>query len=223
MQDKVRAIQINVVDSPGLAKWLEELANGFATMRYVADGIGIIYSGDRGNPQIYFEPIFAANLTIFDKNEPLTLAPEKPKTPRKRATATQVPELFPITDEMREWAATNKLRVDLDAETAQFLDHFKGTGGRKIDWLATWRLWMRRSTSFAPRGSHATVKRSDGLSTNPFFRMMQEEGYTNGESTMDTTHGDTSLSGDRPRTLGPSPKDIRSRERSSGMDDDAGW
>ncbi len=222
MQNEVRAIQINVAGSPGLAKWLEELADGFAVMRYVADGIGVIYSGARVNPQNHFEPIFA-NLTIFDQNEPLTLAPEKPKAPRKRATATQVPESFPITAEMREWAVENKIRVDLDAETAQFLDHFKGTGGRKIDWLATWRLWMRRSASFTPRGSHTTAKRADSLSTNPFFRMMQEEGYENGETILDTTHGDTSLFGDHPGALGASPKDIRSGECSGGMDDDAGW
>jgi hypothetical protein len=55
------------------------------------------------------------------------------------------PDIFPITDEMREWAAQHTPNVDLGSETQKLFDWARGKGEKKADWVATWRNWMRRT------------------------------------------------------------------------------
>lgn len=68
----------------------------------------------------------------------------KPARPKARGTA--VPVDFVVTEELREFGEElGFTSAELAAETAKFIDHFRGTGGLKVDWVATWRNWMRRS------------------------------------------------------------------------------
>lgn len=67
---------------------------------------------------------------------------EGPKT-----RATRVPDPFPVTDEMALWAAENYPGFDWAAESQVFLDYWRarpGKDGMKLDWVATWRNWIRR-------------------------------------------------------------------------------
>lgn len=59
----------------------------------------------------------------------------------KRAT-TPAPDDFPITDDLRAWAAEKAPGVDLDAETTRFLDRARAKDERFADWRAAWRNWM---------------------------------------------------------------------------------
>jgi hypothetical protein len=55
---------------------------------------------------------------------------------------------------MVAWARANHPTVDGRAETERFKDHFRaapGQKGVKLDWLATWRNWMRTAAERAPR------------------------------------------------------------------------
>jgi len=48
---------------------------------------------------------------------------------------------------MVEWANRETPGIDGRRATAAFIDYWKarpGAGGRKVDWSATWRTWMRR-------------------------------------------------------------------------------
>lgn len=56
------------------------------------------------------------------------------------------PDDFLITDQMRDWAINEGLAVDLELETKVFKDHTFTSA--KSDWLATWRNWMRKASSF---------------------------------------------------------------------------
>lgn len=57
---------------------------------------------------------------------------------------------FELTDAMRAWALrTFGPGLDLDYETAQFLDHFRANGSRRPNWPAEWQKWVRRSAKFA--------------------------------------------------------------------------
>jgi hypothetical protein len=56
------------------------------------------------------------------------------------------PDDFLITDQMRDWAISEGLSIDLDLETKVFKDHTFTSA--KSDWLATWRNWMRKASSF---------------------------------------------------------------------------
>ncbi|MFJ5967926.1 hypothetical protein [Streptomyces sp. NPDC093060] len=55
-----------------------------------------------------------------------------------------------LTDGLRRWAlSTFGPGLDLDYETAQFLDHFRGNGQRRKNWNTEWQKWIRRSAKFA--------------------------------------------------------------------------
>lgn len=58
---------------------------------------------------------------------------------------------FALNDGMRRWAHRDGYAalVDVDYETAQFLDHFRANGQRRSNWHAEWQKWIRRSAKFA--------------------------------------------------------------------------
>jgi hypothetical protein len=80
-------------------------------------------------------------------NPPSPVPPSLPaqqRTDRKRGT--RLPEDFAVTAEMVAWFRENCPHVDGKAETERFRDHWRGKAGRegcKLDWVATWRNWMR--------------------------------------------------------------------------------
>jgi hypothetical protein len=58
---------------------------------------------------------------------------------------------FALNDGMRRWAHRDGYAalVDVDYETAQFVDHFRANGQRRSNWAAEWQKWIRRSAKFA--------------------------------------------------------------------------
>ncbi|WUH94589.1 hypothetical protein OG900_33540 [Streptomyces sp. NBC_00433] len=57
---------------------------------------------------------------------------------------------FDLTDSMRAWALrTFGPGLDLEYETAQFLDHFRAQSVRRPNWPAEWQKWIRRSAKYA--------------------------------------------------------------------------
>lgn len=76
-------------------------------------------------------------------------ADKPPPKPRR----SRVQDDFEITDGMRAWAATNVPGIDIEAETAQFLDYHAGKGTVMADWTRTWHTWMRNARKFAARGN----------------------------------------------------------------------
>ncbi len=95
-----------------------------------------------------------------------------PKTPKKRPTKrlSPIPENFEVTPEMRRWASEN-VHSNVDRETDKFVDYWRANGATKLDWVATWRNWMRRADERQPASRPKTA--------NGFFEMMQreQEGY----------------------------------------------
>jgi hypothetical protein len=77
---------------------------------------------------------------------------------------------FEITPDMVAWARENCPLVDGKRETERFCDYWRaipGARGRKLDWPATWRNWLRkehddemaRRTRAAPREKPAANER----------------------------------------------------------------
>jgi hypothetical protein len=57
---------------------------------------------------------------------------------------------FELTDAMRAWSLrTFGPNLDVDYETAQFLDHFRANGTRRPNWPTEWQKWIRRSAKYA--------------------------------------------------------------------------
>jgi len=79
------------------------------------------------------------------KKEPLS-----PLAPTKRATA--LPACWKPTDEMIAKAKADRPDVDVGVEVEKFRDYWTAKGGkegRKLDWDATWRNWIRNARSAA--------------------------------------------------------------------------
>ena len=84
--------------------------------------------------------------------------------PKRRGT--RIPSDFAVTAEMTAWAAQNVPLVDVVAETDRFRDYWtavSGQRGTKLDWVATWRNWMRRANDDRSRGrrSQAQIMRDN--------------------------------------------------------------
>lgn len=82
---------------------------------------------------------------------------KKIKTPSvsRPKLATRITEDYIPDEKMRAWFAAENLQrvIDVKAEHAKFVDHFlaaPGERGRKLDWPATWRNWMRKAAERAP-------------------------------------------------------------------------
>ena len=72
-----------------------------------------------------------------------------------RKRGTRIPSGFAVDAEMKQWATDNALgHLDLQAITAEFVDYWTSVAGQrgvKLDWVATWRNWIRRKAEDAPR------------------------------------------------------------------------
>lgn len=103
-----------------------------------------------------------AHTSYKPKEEPKDQEPDslrssgrtKPRsTPSARSgnAGTRIPDDFAVTAEMIEWAREHTPLVGR-AETDAFVDYWKstpGAKGKKLDWPATWRNWMRRAQETA--------------------------------------------------------------------------
>lgn len=105
-----------------------------------------------------------------DPTRPDPTNTKTPKTPHVGkggagdGRATRIPAPFIVTTPMREWAAREVPNVDVDASTQMFVDHWRGESGaraRKLDWVATWRNWLRRDAKSGTRPSATKQARAD--------------------------------------------------------------
>lgn len=70
--------------------------------------------------------------------------------------ATRLPKPFELPDEYRDFCRTERPDLDPDRVAAKFADFWHGkpgAGGKKLDWLATWRNWVREERAPARNGS----------------------------------------------------------------------
>jgi uncharacterized protein YdaU (DUF1376 family) len=79
------------------------------------------------------------------------------------AAGSRLPTDWTPPADWLSWAQTERPEIDAKAEAAKFADYWHaqaGAKGRKADWQATWRNWIRNA--FAPRshGPPASVKPS---------------------------------------------------------------
>jgi hypothetical protein len=71
---------------------------------------------------------------------------ERERTDSETARASRLPPDWTLPDEWRAWAKTERPDLNPDAVADRFRDHWTakpGKDGRKLDWQATWRNWVR--------------------------------------------------------------------------------
>ncbi len=88
---------------------------------------------------------------------------EKGRTTGARQRGTRLPDIYPISDEMRAWVREHAPDVS-PQEHEKFCDYWRGVAGQrgvKLDWFATWRNWMRKAqedaTPHRPASAHPDV------------------------------------------------------------------
>ena len=75
----------------------------------------------------------------------------KEKDTKHRARAknnTPVPEPFPITQAMIDWATQNNITTNLQDETDNFVDYHAAKGSLFKDWQRAWQKWMRNTKHY---------------------------------------------------------------------------
>lgn len=104
--------------------------------------------------------------------------PAPPAADRK--TGMRLPDPFVVTDDMKAWFAQNCSHVNARMEHDKFLDYWRakpGKDGRKLDWVATWRNWMRTAEDRqGPRqrpGSGSAIDRRQQATDDLFDRAAQ--------------------------------------------------
>lgn len=93
----------------------------------------------------------------FPTNAPHIEPPEEPPVEGAPSGATttrgsRCPDPFLVTPEMWAWAAKEVPTVDGHDQTARFVDYWRAKSGKdatKLDWVGTWRNWLRRAADDA--------------------------------------------------------------------------
>jgi hypothetical protein len=96
--------------------------------------------------------------------------------PRDRKQGTRLPEDFQPDPSMRAWFAEHCPHVDGKREHERFLDYWRGKAGkdgRKLDWPATWRNWMRTAEDRAAPRSRPSSGRRQQETDDMFSRAME--------------------------------------------------
>lgn len=70
---------------------------------------------------------------------------------RKSQGKTRIPDPFLVSPLMTQWAIEKAPAVNLQRETETFVNYWRGSGGTKADWGATWRTWMLKAQGDAER------------------------------------------------------------------------
>ena len=89
---------------------------------------------------------------------------------------------FALTDALRRWAvSTFGTALDVDYETAQFIDHFRAQGVRRPNWNTEWQKWMRRSAKWqSERATRPQLRAVSGDGWKPWTNPTDHSAYKNG-------------------------------------------
>jgi hypothetical protein len=105
-----------------------------------------ISAGDKGSPNPSPNPS-----SRMRARGPLPLTPypkeQEPPIAPLRTRGTRLPPDFSVTDSMKDWARDHAPLANR-ADHEAFCDHWRAQSGQravKVDWVATWRNWMRRT------------------------------------------------------------------------------
>lgn len=98
-----------------------------------------------------------------------------PSAQPKKSIGTRLPENFEMPDEWIRWAVNEKKELSYELiilESKKFIDYWHSAAGakaRKVDWLATWRNWIRGCRAqYPPRST--TKQEMASIAARSFFK-----------------------------------------------------
>jgi len=92
--------------------------------------------------------------------------------------ASRLPTDWVLPDDWRQWARAERSDLDLDRAAASFADYWHGKAGkdgRKADWAATWRNWVRNERSIPPSRASppaASFRERDAAAASERYRRL---------------------------------------------------
>ncbi|AWN02664.1 RepA-like replication initiator [Mycobacterium phage Xavia] len=129
----------------------------------VATGTG--EQGNRGTEDS--SPLALVEGGVGGDPQNLAVAQSAPAAPAAKAPrGSRLPEGWMPDDETIAAMRQQFPHVDLRAEHEKFTDYWRGAAGakgRKADWTATWRNWIRRAAENAPRTGASAPAALNGL------------------------------------------------------------
>jgi hypothetical protein len=127
-----------------------------------------------GDPSALARPRAGSSLA------PISSTPTTSLPPRDRKLGTRLPGDFAVTAEMVAWAREHAPHVDGKREFERFCDYWRakpGKDGRKLDWLMTWRNWMRTAEDRqGPRDRPGRQQQTDDQFDRALQRAQSREG-----------------------------------------------
>lgn len=103
-------------------------------------------------------------------------------------SGSRLPADWSLPDDWRSWAELERPDVDARREAAGFADYWHGipgAKGRKADWQATWRNWIRRADGMRSRPAQ---QQQPGKRMQAIMRL---EAMKNGLGNSGNHHGDS--------------------------------
>ena len=70
------------------------------------------------------------------------------KVRKNKKRPTPCPDHFPVTDQMRAYAASKKHYPNLEELTEDFLQRNRAKGEEYVNWYAAWQRWLRNDIKF---------------------------------------------------------------------------
>jgi hypothetical protein len=152
-------------DAPGLIDgWLDELEREGCITRYKVNGSTFLeicnwlthQKIDKPSKPVFpLPPETVANAREDSSEEGIGKEGKGDGAPAEPPTrlGSRLPADWTLPDDWREWATAERPGIDVKAEGAKFADYWHakpGKDGRKVDWQATWRNWIRNSRGPSP-------------------------------------------------------------------------
>ncbi len=101
------------------------------------------------------------NVTVTAQDTDTEEETDTEKSRRSRQGAgTRLPADWHLPKEWFDWAVRERPELDINAQGEMFRDYWHaqaGAKGRKADWQATWRNWIRNARAERTNGFHAPV------------------------------------------------------------------
>ena len=141
--------------------------------------------GQTGNPaQANRQPIAALNRQSSAGKPAIAIAGDPSEDPsgeeKRRAPASRGSRLTltALPDEWKTWAQTERPDLNPVATWDAFADYWRakpGKDGLKLDWLATWRNWVRRERAAGPGPGQGQYRAAGPVPSGPAYAELRFE------------------------------------------------
>lgn len=148
--------------------WTARSASKFPDPRTLADNCAQLKTSARLDVDV--------GVVVVDEEQgaPPAAVPA-PEAEAKSRNGKRLPDNWTLPSEWADWARTKRPDLNIAEQGEKFADHFRaapGVKGRKTDWEATWRNWIRnerRGTNMPPPSAVQSGK-PQGPSETPLER-----------------------------------------------------